>query len=359
MKQDKKGFIYPEVDMEKCSKCGICIQKCQYNDARLLSYSQKYYAARHKNEDILLSSSSGGVSSELVNSVLSNGGVCVGAVYDSDFCVKHVVIENIEDAERLKTSKYAQSDISECLLEIKKLLKEKITVLFIGTPCQVSALYNFLGVEYDNLICCDIICGGVPSPLVLKKYLNELKSSYQSEIISLTMKDKSNGWLTPTLSIEFRNGKSFSQKLYDTPFGKIFLNQISVRDCCKECVYSKLDRVGDITIGDFWSVNKYYPDSFDNKGISTVITNSEKGEKLWATICDKFDYFSVTQEEVMQNRLCGKNNYCGDNTDVEFWNRYSEDTPLEMILTKPSPNSQKLHLLRRIKQYLINILPFN
>ena len=202
MESDNEGFWYPKIDKDKCINCNLCEKVCPIiNKPNSSLYEKKSYAVFNKNEKIRLESSSGGIFSLLAEYVINNHGNVYGAVFDEDFNVKHVKINILQDINLLRGSKYVQSRINDIFKSIKFDLKNNKIVLFTGTPCQIAGLQSFLQKKYDNLILMDIVCHGVPSPLVWQQYINELKQNYKQNIKSIYFRDKSTGW--KTYSVKF------------------------------------------------------------------------------------------------------------------------------------------------------------
>jgi coenzyme F420-reducing hydrogenase beta subunit len=174
MQEDREGFLYPGVDAECCCDCGLCNEVCPVINRRETGKPQYVYAAKSRDEEIRRQSSSGGIFTLLAERILDENGVVFGARFDGDWEVIHGYVETKEDLGFFRGSKYVQSRIGESYLQAQQFLEKGRKVLFSGTPCQISGLKFFLGKEYDNLLTVDIVCHGVPSPLVWRMYLNQL-----------------------------------------------------------------------------------------------------------------------------------------------------------------------------------------
>ncbi len=277
MKANNEGFLYPAVNSDICIKCGLCEQSCPAVNPRYdRAEKPECYAAMADN-DIRCKSSSGGVFTLLAQDILKQGGVVCGAAYNEQMAVEHILIENEEGLEKLRRSKYVQSNTGDCFSRIKRLLIEGRLVLFSGTPCQVAGLRGYLRKDYDNLLCVDIICHGVPSPKVFQKYLKELDLGGQ--VTDVNFRNKRNGWgynstvtVTTTETCEHFEAKT-------NPYMKAFLSNLCLRNSCGHCQFNKLPRQGDLTIGDFWQIDHCNPAYNDKKGTSAILVNSEKGKK--------------------------------------------------------------------------------
>ena len=288
MKYNNEGFIYPYIDENKCIECGICLEHCPVIfDKNKNVYNQKCYAV-FSNELIAKESSSGGVFTVLSESILERGGVVYGAAFDDEWLVHHILVDNKEDLLKLKTSKYVQSNIEGIYNEIKHILKKGKIVLFTGTPCQVLGLYAFLGKIYENLYTIDIFCHGVPSPLVWKKYLNEIVDIKKVKTINFREKQVSkkvisnyNSWENYNISIIQKNEEKFCQHHRDNIYLIGFLKNLYLRRACYTCPFTRTTRYGDISIGDFWGYRSIDNKQDTNNGMSAVLINSKKGECLF------------------------------------------------------------------------------
>ncbi len=276
MVENAKGFLYPQIDENLCNNCGQCGNVC-FSEVKNKENIQnpKCYAVMGKDQ-VREKSASGGVFKTLADWFVQNEGYVCGAVYDETFGVKHIVSSNPDDILLMQGSKYVQSDTKLCYREIRTLLDEGKRVLFSGTPCQVSGLKKYLDKSYDNLFCLDIICHGVPSPGVFKRWLKE---NYDVENLNeFKFREKRYiGW---------RSGMS---KLATTANGApvenndyliLFLTDVILRESCHKCNSNNFPRQGDLTIGDFWGMDKYYPEKNDKLGTSLVLVNNEKGTFL-------------------------------------------------------------------------------
>ncbi len=280
--QDNEGFFYPEIDQVKCIDCGLCRKACPiFKEVKAVAPNYpEIYAVWHRDEDIRKSSTSGGVFSALARNVLSQGGVVFGAAFDKDIKVVHVGVDAPEQLYRLQGSKYTQSLIGECYREVKALLKEGKKVLFSGTPCQVNGLYSYLGKGFDNLYTCDCVCHGVPSPGIFELYKKHLQQTNKSEIQSFKFRNKLKGWKNYNISVAFKNGTEVHTNFTEDPYMIGFIKNMYLRPSCHECKYASVQRQADITLADFWGVEKYNPLLDDDKGTSLILANSPKGSEL-------------------------------------------------------------------------------
>ncbi|MDP4269940.1 MAG: Coenzyme F420 hydrogenase/dehydrogenase, beta subunit C-terminal domain [Bacteroidota bacterium] len=281
MKPDEKGFLLPVINHETCTKCGLCVKKCPVLNKPQLQRTKtpKVYACWHKDDGVRMKSSSGGLFSVLAESVLKDNGIVYGAAYDQDMVVRHKGIDAANKLDDLRRSKYVQSEIGNTFKQAKENLRQGKKVLFVGTPCQVSGLHSYLGKEYPNLITCDFICHGVPSPKVFKSYINWLEKKENKKITSINFRNKKNGWenILSTATTSRNNEINLSGQKNNFYYG--FVDAVFNRECCYNCKYMTYPRVADFTLGDFWGIGDKIEFSHSRekkKGISLLMVNSEK-----------------------------------------------------------------------------------
>lgn len=288
MVKNADGFAYPQIDEDKCVSCGLCKKVCAYNTDGLLNEPLQAYVAATQNTDIL-KSASGGAFASIAKGVLEAGGRVYGSVMrktESGLKALHIGIDSLDELVLLQGSKYVQSDLGNIYSEIKSLLPSGRQILFSGTPCQVAGLKAFLGKEYENLITIDIICHGVPSGDFFSDYIATLEKKLGGEITDFVFRDKTKGWeYVGRVDLKTKNGKLKSKKFYsrESSYYYLFLTCTTCRESCYSCKYATKARSGDITIGDYWGVERMHPEylsDFDiKKGISCVLVNTEKGQK--------------------------------------------------------------------------------
>ncbi len=286
MKPDSEGFLCPEIIKDVCIECGRCYSICpSVQPVNKPSARSKIFAAYYDDE-ARMKSSSGGVFTALAKYAFSKGGSVVGAAWTEEHRVKHIIINDESNLDRLRRSKYMQSEIGDTFRKVKELLDKQSFVLFSGCPCQVAGLYAYLGKKPENLLTVDIVCHGVPSPLAFENYLKDIAQG--REVTDINFRDKSRGWGS-TSNISFSDGTKYYKGCNDDPYYIAFLNGISTRPSCGTCKYASPVRIGDITLGDFWGVSEIDPSYNDNKGTNLVMLNSLKGEKIFEEIKDRFN----------------------------------------------------------------------
>lgn len=285
MKQDDTGFIYPEIDENKCIHCNLCHKICDNRNEKKRNFpTPQTYAAWNKDPDIRYNSTSGGVFSELASVILKQGGVVIGAQYNHENLVEHTIIEQISNLHKIRQSKYIQSDIGLIYRAIKEKLSTGRKVLFCGAPCQIAGLYAFLGEDNDNLITIDFICRGVNSPKAYKAWLNEIEHNHNSKVSRVWFKYKQNGWKkSPRCTrIDFVNGEYTVLDQKENLFMNGYLNyNLYMRPSCGNCEFKGMPRQADITLADFWGIDRNLD---DDKGTSMVLINNKKGELLLTSV---------------------------------------------------------------------------
>lgn len=290
MRYDAEGFVHPQVIRGKCIGCGICEKSCPVLSPKKGGEEPKAYGAYNKDGMTRAASSSGGVFALLAQQVLGEGGVVYGAAFADGFrTVRHIAVEDQEGLAALQGSKYVQSEVFSVFSDIKNHLKEGRKVLFSGTPCQIEGLRGYLAKRYDNFLCVDMICHGVPSQKVWQKYIEQQEKKAGASLTSVSFTDKSKGWNSRCVKLCFANGEEKIIPHGKDSFMKAFSANVSLRESCSNCAAKKLNRLSDITIADFWGVNRLSPALYDNKGTSLLMIHSEKGAAALEAIREKLE----------------------------------------------------------------------
>ncbi|MDU7028124.1 Coenzyme F420 hydrogenase/dehydrogenase, beta subunit C-terminal domain [Robinsoniella peoriensis] len=301
MKADEEGFLYPEIREEQCIGCNRCDQVCpivRYKDKEVFNSNKKAFIVQNRDEDILKKSTSGGFFSSLAKYVILNKGVVFGAAYDSDFKVKHTMIDTLDKIELFRNSKYTQSDINKTYKTCKCELQTGRLVCFSGTACQIAGLISFLGIEYKNLITVDVVCRGVPSPLLFEKYITWCGG--KEKIQSIKFRDKHYGYYCSTMSVYYKDGNIKRNEIHSDPMLNFFFNSLCSRPTCHECVFKTKDRYSDFTMFDCWHANKLAK-GFSNNGATALVLRNSKAEKIWDEISDKnFKFAKVDFDKLVE-----------------------------------------------------------
>lgn len=303
MVADSTGFIYPQIN-DKCIGCNLCEKLCNER-LTLHGYNPlKVYACWSKNEENRFYSTSGGLFGELVAPILKSGGYVIGAAYDDNNLVEHISIHSIDDLKKIQQSKYLQSNPKDIYKEVQELLKCGYEVAFCGAPCQIASLRAYLKHDYENLLTIDFICRGVNSPKAYKAWLNEIEEEYALKITSVWFKYKVGGWKSSPkrTKLQFSNGKNLilegDKNLYMV--GYLGPN-LYIRPSCGNCDFKGAERLSDITLADFWGIEKEYD---DDKGTSMVMLNSSKGLSAWNRIADRLNYVEKDVQKIVDRNPC-------------------------------------------------------
>ncbi|MGN0632886.1 MAG: Coenzyme F420 hydrogenase/dehydrogenase, beta subunit C-terminal domain [Oscillospiraceae bacterium] len=331
MVPDEFGFMYPTISEDLCVRCGMCKSVCAIQNSEEICLPEAVYAAVSKNERQLLSCASGGIFSTLAEQVIGQGGVVYGCSMereDGKLTPKHIRVDTIKALEKLKGSKYVQSDCGKCFQKVKDDLIADNTVLFSGTPCQVAALRRYLGkTDKRRLFTVDIICHGVPSARMFQDYIAYIEKKKRKKAAEFYFRDKSAGWkLMGAAVLEDKKGNTKKIKIPVrlSSYYSLFLNSDIYRESCYECKYAGKGRVGDITIGDFWGIEREHPEYLcenggvldKNKGISCILVNTGQGSVLLEKFGQNIRKMDSSFEKVAsRNKQLNSPSKCGENRD--------------------------------------------
>lgn len=302
IKEENDGFLYPKINKEYCSNCNLCKKVCPVeNKLEENKNDIEVYAAKNNDDNICLKSSSGGIFTLITNYILSQNGVVFGARFNENFEVVHDWTDNKNNIDEFRRSKYLQSKIGDSYKKAKEFLIAGRKVLFTGTPCQVEGLLTFLGKEYDNLYTQDIICHGVPSPKVWKKYLEYKKTIYneQPKKVNFRRKDIS-GWNNYKVHIKY-NSIEENLDVNESFYMNMFLYNYDLRNTCYNCNFKKVKRNSDITVADFWGIKDVNPEMYNENGVSALLINSKKGKEIFKNIKKHITYSVQNIDEIKIN----------------------------------------------------------
>lgn len=306
------GFLIPRVDSSLCVNCGLCVKTC-------IAFEQPIphsgtpedvhaYGAWNKDEDTQLQSSSGGVFSAVAKQIIEKGGVVFGVAWQDKYTASFVKCDTEAALPLLRGSKYTPAFTEGVYKEVKAELLKGRQVLFSGTPCQVHALKKYLRKDYNNLLCLDIVCHGVPSRLLLEQYIREKEKLSGKNVQSISFRKKPHGWVDYHVACCYEDGSETSTSHKKDIFMDIFLSDKALNYACYNCPYSKLPRQGDITVGDYWGAQDQHLDWPLEKGISAVITNTSKGSAILDSLAEVLVTKPVDYEKMIeaQPRSFGK-----------------------------------------------------
>lgn len=380
-REDEEGFFYPHADKSECIDCGLCEKVCPFLHESTANSPLDCYAAKNTDESIRDASSSGGVFTLLAEQTIREGGVVFGAKFTADWSVAHDYAETIEEVAAFRTSKYVQSRIGDSFKNAKDFLRQGRKVLFSGTPCQIAALRNYLKKDSENLLTVDIICHGVPSPGVWQRYLMSVaknvrkdKNTVSSPLIpslserdalhedrvcgvkSISFRDKRIGWKKYSFALTLaetsvdgkQNTVSLSSIHHDNAFMQAFLSNMILRPSCYSCP-AKGGRSGaDITLADYWGIDKQMPDYDDDRGISLVLINTERGKESYGKL--NADSRIVSAEDALACNPSFQNCVKPHRNRKKFFHKYaSPDVDIVSLMSKLSRKPFYRKVIGRVK----------
>lgn len=375
-KIDIEGFWYPEISMEKCVNCHLCEKVCpnlNYEKQTNFNYKKPIcYAAENKNIEVVFDSTSGGAFSAFAQRIYKDGGYVGGAIMDSNFNVKQVVSHNKEDLHALRRSKYQQSDASGFYKQVKTLVDNGNKVMVCGCPCQMVALRIFLQRDYDNLIIVDFICRGINTPKVGIKNREYLERLYGSKVVESRSKSKEYGWRAMTQKYVLADGRHIYYLAKDNPSSILYLSTgVTCRPSCYVCHFKGLPRFADITVADFWGIEKFEKHKDTDLGTSLIMINSEKGERFFETIKPRLNFVNATLDMALQQNSALLKPLANPVINRDCFYQDLDKLPFEKIIEKYVRPVELGHLfflkhlfsaLRRIKsiffEYLFHPIQF-
>ena len=347
MRPDSEGFLYPEIESDECIKCGRCKKACPVLNKPVIYSGTWAFAAYAKDEAEHRSSSSGGIFAVLARNVLSKGGTVCGAVFNEQLKVQHIMITSEDDLAKLKGTKYVQSEIGEIFLAVKSMLFSGRQVLFSGTPCQVAGLKAFLGKDYPELLCVDLICHGVPSPEVFSRYLTEISDK---PIVKMAFRNKKSGISEVMLDYEDSDGILLQEKYGESPYIIGFIENLYTRPSCFNCNFKGEKRTSDLTIGDFWGIQEFHPALLTDQGTSAVIVHSEKGLGFFDEVRSKLVVEPAITEEIKAwNESIVQSAKYNPKREM-FFSQWKEQTVRETVMKLcTEKKTKKLRIVDRMK----------
>lgn len=347
MGESENGFYCPSIIPEKCVACGLCEKVCPVlgdrGEPRDVGSLQCEYAYQ-LNDTIRMASTSGGIFYALASETIRRGGAVCGCVWDEGYVARHVLTDDIETVQGMRGSKYVQSDMGHCYEEIKRAVSMR-QVLFAGTPCQATALTHYVG-DHDNLLTCAVICGGVPSPKVWRKYKEALEAGMDSKMSDIQMRSKETNWYVPEIKAAFENGRVareilLTENLYGTNFGL----GLTISEACMRCKY-KLDTMkADLLIGDHWGINPRMLKQSKNKGASAVVFLTDKGKAAFGTISRDVYAERGSIHEVVDSHAVMMKHHRENNRRADFFANLDTEEIIP-LLDRCLPENTRRRMLR-------------
>lgn len=322
MKKNEDGNFYPFIDNESCIGCQACIKVCNYQNSKPSQSVKDTFAAVARDERVRRESSSGGVFAVIAKNIIEKHGVVYGCAYIKDAScvgVEHIRIENEDDISKIQGTKYVKSETKTIFRKVQKDLVEGRVVLFAGTPCQVDGLNGFLhNKTYKNLFTIDVLCHGAPDRGLFQDYIKNCEKEKDAEVVKLKFRDKELGWGAKGSIYFYKHGRII-RKLFtphNSSYYRLFLDAVFFRENCYSCKYASVNRVGDISIGDFWGIAREYPEIASkwnqNNGISCILMNNKQGKMLLEKygmniILEQTDLSRVVKHNAILSHPCNDN----------------------------------------------------
>lgn len=354
MEEDSEGFNYPCVDKSKCVDCTLCEKVCPIiNKDKVAQGSNEEdntYVAYTKNATVRKNSSSGGMFTELAESVLKNNGVVFGCAFDDDFNAHHIMVNNSSDLEKLRGSKYIQSQIESTYKEAERLLKNGQLVLFSGVACQIAGLNSYLRKDYNNLITVDVLCHGVPSGKAWRKYIDDNQKRHNAKLNKYYFRNKDNGWKVFTVKQMYMDNQGESSPFNKDSFMQLFLGEVCLRPSCHNCRFKDIRRPSDITLGDCWGVQNYMPEMDDDKGTSVVIAHTKKGVNILNSVKNNLVIKKAKLDRALPPTADSRKSVLPHKNREIFFKQLNEGKSVDELAILVKDRFKKPNIIKRIKR---------
>lgn len=304
---NSEGFLYPQVDNNKCVGCLKCESVCAFKKDTINPIGEKkntyIYAAKTRDRNALFNSSSGGIYTVLSDLFFEKNDTVVSCIYSyKNNAVLFSLLNDKSKRDKARGSKYIQAEVGDAFLHIVYWLSDNPgrNMLVIGTGCQIAGLDLLLREKKlrNRVVLVDLICHGVASSKLWKNFIHKVENENGGSIDYITFKNKRNGWENPSVFVKIED-----RELSIKPYADWFYMGWTLRESCYHCPYTRIDRNSDITIGDFWGIQNVMPDFYDKMGVSLVITHSNKGLEIFNEVKKAIDYRESNREDCLQPRL--------------------------------------------------------
>ena len=361
MVEDSEGFKYPKINKDKCINCGLCKKVCPiFNFKKEEKHEQDGYVINNKDKQVRKESTSGGAFSAIANYIISNGGYVFGAAFEKDFTVTHQCVNTEKDLAKFRNSKYVQSSPKDTFKQVKELLKENKLVCYSGTPCQIEGLRNYLQKDYENLVLVDVVCRAVPSPKLLRTYLNYIKENKlnNENIERVAFRDKSKyGYKYTLMTVKSKN-HIYQEGIDTDPYLRAFFTGLAIRPSCENCKFKKQYRRSDFTMWDCFNIENFSKEMDDNIGTTRLLVQSEKGRKIFEEIKDDINYKKIDNSVLIRDSRELVKSTKTNSKRKEF---FEDLNSLEYkdLNKKYLPNNIKTKLEKRIRRTLVNTSIYN
>lgn len=360
MEPDAEGFLRPVVEKDRCINCGSCQSVCPILSPLhpSLPAETSAYAAYNLDSDTRRQSTSGGVFTALCKRTLDRGGVVFGAVYDENFIVRHCLINRETELWRLRGAKYAQSNLADIFSQVKTCLIRGQQVLFSGTPCQIGGIQKYLGKSWETLLLVDVVCHGVPSPVVWEHYIHyrSLQDAGGARPTAINLRSKEFGWPEYSVQFDYADCSRYFVKNFDDPYLRAFVGDLCLRPSCYNCQFKGISRISDFTLADYWGIERQLPELHDGKGTSLIMIHSMKAKNIWEELRPQFRCREVDPKRaIVENPSAIRSSVLPENRDV-FMSRFAHEdfTRLvdELISPLPKPQSSNFlhHIISKLKR---------
>ena len=368
-KQDRLGFLYPEINQEICINCGLCRKTCPNNSTVLKNSPIETYVGYATDIEEQKTSSSGGIASAISRWVIKNKGIVYGCYAESIDNICHIRVDREQDLIKLKGSKYVQSNMRDCYTLVRKDLIKGRIVLFVGTPCQVAGLKLFLRKEYPNLVTIDFVCHGVPSQKILKESLASQNLSLINDNYNLSFRrkiKKGNDYISSYgLFVKGqKDHKNHSEYIYEGDYPKDlyitgFLSALFYRKSCYQCHYTTPERVSDITVGDYSDNDGIYRNMEGKDLLLSMITiNTLKGKNIFDRLNKEIKTAQIDYKKLLEAQgQLQKPMHLHPNR-IEFENNFGKQdfkTLVRHLLQSDLKRIKKIEHSRKIRHIIYSI----